>query len=39
LFVAIAKDETVPATIRARAVQVAGSLGIDASTALPPQAQ
>ena len=37
LFAAIAKDDSVPATIRARAVQVAGSLGVDASTAFQPQ--
>jgi hypothetical protein len=30
LFAAIAKEETVPATIRQRAVQMAGVLGIDA---------
>ena len=30
LFAAIAKDEGVPETIRARAVQMAGTLGIDA---------
>ncbi len=39
LFVAIAKDNNVPDTIRARASQVAGSLGVDASAALQPQAQ
>ena len=39
LYAAIAKDPAVPTTIRARAVQVAGSLGIDASSALAPQAQ
>ena len=39
LFAAIAKDPGVPQTIRARAVQVAGSLGIDASAAMQPQAQ
>jgi hypothetical protein len=39
LFAAIAKDAAVPQTIRARAVQVAGSLGVDASAALQPQAQ
>jgi len=39
LFAAIAKDNGVPQTIRARAVQVAGSLGVDASTAFQPQAQ
>ena len=39
LYAAIAKDSGVPETIRARAVQVAGSLGVDASTAFVPQAQ
>ena len=42
LFVAIAKDKTVPDDIRQRAVQIAGSLGVDvsaASAALGPQAQ
>jgi len=39
LYAAIAKDPGVPQTIRARAVQVAGSLGVDASSALAPQAQ
>ncbi|HEY7959187.1 MAG TPA: tetratricopeptide repeat protein [Sphingomicrobium sp.] len=39
LFAAIAKDPGVPQTIRSRAAQVAGSLGIDASAALQPQAQ
>jgi len=39
LFAAIAKDPGVPQTIRARAVQVAGTLGVDASTAIGPQAQ
>jgi hypothetical protein len=34
LFAAIAKDKTVPDTLRARAVQIAGSLGTDASSAL-----
>lgn len=37
LFAAIAKDNSVPDTIRARAVQVAGSLGVDASAAFQPQ--
>lgn len=36
LFAAIAKDKTVPDTIRARSVQIASSLGVDASPALPP---
>jgi hypothetical protein len=39
LFVAIARDNTVPQTIRARAGEVAGTLGFDASAALPSQAQ
>ena len=39
LFVAIAKDKTAPDDIRQRAVQIAGSLGVDASAALGPQAQ
>jgi len=39
LYAAIAKDPAVPETIRARAVQVAGSLGVDASNAFAPQAQ
>ena len=39
LFAAIAKDPGVPQTIRARAMQVAGTLGVDASNAIGPQAQ
>jgi hypothetical protein len=39
LFAAIAKDKTVPDTIRGRAAQEAGSMGIDVSAALQPQAQ
>lgn len=39
LFAAIARDSGVPQTIRARAVQVAGTLGVDASNAFGPQAQ
>lgn len=34
LFAAIAKDKSVPDPIRARSIQIAGSLGIDASDAL-----
>jgi hypothetical protein len=34
LFAAIAKDKTVPDALRARSVQIAGSLGVDASAAL-----
>jgi hypothetical protein len=36
LFAALAKDRTVPDAIRARSVQIASTLGVDASTALPP---
>jgi hypothetical protein len=36
LFAAIAKDKTVPDSIRARSVQIAGSLGVDASGAFTP---
>lgn len=36
LFAAIARDKTVPLSIRGRAVEVASTLGIDASAALPP---
>ncbi len=39
LFAAIARDKGVPDTIRARAVQVAGSLGVDASDAVVTKAQ
>jgi hypothetical protein len=39
LYAAIAKDQGVPQTIRARAIQVAGSLGVDASSALATKAQ
>jgi hypothetical protein len=39
LFAAIARDNSVPQTIRARAVQVAGTLGVDASAAIVSQAQ
>ena len=39
LYAAIANDNGVPESIRARAVQVAGSLGVDASAAFVPQAQ
>lgn len=35
LFAAIAADEQVPQTIRSRAVQIAGTLGVDASASLP----
>jgi hypothetical protein len=39
LFAAIAKDKNAPETLRQRAVQIAGSLGVDASSELAPQAQ
>jgi hypothetical protein len=39
LFAAIAKDKTVPDAIRARSVQLAASLGVDASAALEAPAQ
>ena len=39
LFASIAKDKDAPSAVRNRAVQIAGSLGVDASAALGPQAQ
>ena len=39
LYGAIAKDPTVPESIRARSVQIASSLGVDASAALPALVQ
>jgi hypothetical protein len=39
LFADIAADKQVPETIRSRSVQIAGTLGIDASKALPQPAQ
>jgi len=39
LFAAIAADRQVPETIRNRAVQIAGTLGVDASAAIPQTAQ
>jgi hypothetical protein len=39
LFAAVAKDKTVPDSIRARSVQIAGSLGVDAGSALDSLAQ
>ncbi|MFL6734811.1 MAG: tetratricopeptide repeat protein [Sphingomicrobium sp.] len=35
MFAAIAADNGVPTTIRSRAVQIAGTLGVDASASLP----
>lgn len=39
LFGAIAADQQVPPSIRARAVQIAGTLGVDASASMPTAAQ
>ena len=39
LFAAIAADKQVPETIRSRAVQIAGTLGIDATASLPASAR
>ena len=39
LFAAVAADKLVPESIRARAVQIAGTLGVDASASLPAPAQ
>ena len=39
LFASIAADDQVPDTIRSRAVQIAGTLGIDASASLPAAAR
>ena len=39
LFAAIAKDRTVPDTLRARSVQIASTLGVDASAALDAPGQ
>jgi len=39
LFAAVAADRQVPESIRARAVQIAGTLGVDASASLPAFAQ
>lgn len=35
MFAAVAADKQVPRTIRSRAVQIAGTLGVDASASLP----
>ena len=37
LFAAIAADKQVPETVRNRAVQIAGTLGVDASAEQPAQ--
>lgn len=39
LFATLAKDKDVPDSLRGRAIQIAGSLGADASSALGPTAQ
>jgi len=39
MFAAMAADDQVPNTIRSRAVQIAGTLGIDASASLPAAAR
>jgi hypothetical protein len=39
LFAAIAKDPSVPDSLRSRSVQIASSLGVDASGAMPAPAQ
>ena len=39
LFATIAKDKDAPSAVRNRAMQIAGSLGVDVSAALGPQAQ
>jgi hypothetical protein len=39
LFATIAKDNTVPSSIRDRATQLAASFGIDVSSALQSQAR
>ena len=35
MFAQIAADKQVPESIRSRAVQIAGSLGVDATASLP----
>jgi hypothetical protein len=39
LFASLAKDKSVPESIRDRSIQIAGTLGVDASAALQPKAQ
>ena len=39
LFAAMAADDTVPDSIRSRAVQIAGTLGVDATASLPAAAR
>ena len=35
MFAAVARDRTVPDSIRGRAVQIAGTLGVDTSAIIP----
>jgi hypothetical protein len=39
MFAAIAADRQVPETMRSRAVQIAGTLGVDATASMPALAQ
>jgi hypothetical protein len=39
LYAAFSKDKTVPDTIRARSVQIASTLGVDASSVIAAPAQ
>ena len=39
LFAAVARDKSVPESLRSRSVQIASSLGVDASDAMPAPAQ
>jgi hypothetical protein len=39
LFAAIGKNNDVPEQVRARSIQMASSLGVDVSTAMPQTAQ
>ena len=39
LFAAVARDKRVPESLRSRSVQIASSLGVDASDAMPAPAQ
>jgi hypothetical protein len=39
MFAAMAADKQVPDTIRSRAVQIAGTLGVDATASLPAVAR
>jgi len=39
LFATIARDKDAPQAVRDRSIQIAGSLGVDTSAMLAPQAQ